>query len=280
MYTLAQSVNAQIRAVNAANIPHTITANVGLPILICLLGNFCLLKLGHPVKVLSGGKVEALLCALALQPDCCLSREALLSRLWPDTVPTLAIQSLNSLIYSLHRRLGDAIGGAPVFHADGYYYLNIESGVGIDVTKFDSLADAGARQVQLGNQEAAVTAYCSALDLYRGDLCVGADLHATLERERLRTRQLTMLMYLADRYYNQGEYDLCLDYVRRLVDQDPCREDAHRLIMRCYVRQGQRAQALRQYRLCQDILRAEFDAVPERDTIALYDQIRLDSASV
>ena len=35
-------------------------------------------------------------------------------------------------------------------------------------------------------------------------------------------------------------------------------------------------QGYRQYQLCQELLRQEFDAAPERDTVALFDQIRLD----
>jgi hypothetical protein len=50
--------------------------------------------------------------------------------------------------------------------------------------------------------------------------------------------------------------------------------------MRCCVRSGERAQALRQYRLCVDILRSEFDALPEPATVALFDQVRRDPGSV
>ncbi len=56
----------------------------------------------------------------------------------------------------------------------------------------------------------------------------------------------------------------------------PCREDAYRMLMRCYIRRGERAAALNLYRRCVDILRAEFDAVPEPTTTALFEQIRLD----
>ena len=44
--------------------------------------------------------------------------------------------------------------------------------------------------------------------------------------------------------------------------------------MRCYVRRGERAAALRHYGVCAQILRAEFDAAPEPATTALYEQIR------
>ena len=260
---------------------HGTTAEINLPVLICLLGNFYLLKMGQAVKVRSGGKAEALLCALALQSDYRVPRDTLLFMLWPKADSALANQSLNSLIYSLHKLLGDVIGGAaPVLHTDGYYQINIEAGVGVDVTYFDALADAGDHQAGLGNHGAAAEAYSRALHLYRGDLYTGTDLHAILERERLRACYLTLLTHLADYRYGEGDYTACLDYARRLLDTDPCREDAHRLIMRCHVRQGQRAQALRQYRLCQDILRTEFDVVPEPATTALFDKVRLDPDSI
>lgn len=266
---------------NHANSLHSTTAEINLPVLICLLGNFYLLKMGQAVKVRSGGKAEALLCALALQSDYRVPRDTLLFMLWPKADPALANQSLNSLVYSLHKLLGNAIGGAaPVLHADGYYQINFKAGVGVDVTYFDALADTGDQQAGLGNRGAAAEAYSRALNLYRGDLYTGTDLHAILERERLRARYLTLLMHLADYRFDEGDYTACVHYAQRLLDKDPCREDAHRLIMRCYVRLDQRAQALRQYRLCQDILHTEFDVVPEPATTALFDRVRLDPGNI
>ena len=84
-----------------------------------------------------------------------------------------------------------------------------------------------------------------------------------------------MLARLADYHFGHGEYATCLDVAWRLLGHDPCREDAHRLVMQCYTRLGERAHALRQYRLCTEILRTEFDAAPEPATLALFDQIRL-----
>jgi DNA-binding SARP family transcriptional activator len=66
----------------------------------------------------------------------------------------------------------------------------------------------------------------------------------------------------------------------QLLLMDPCREDAHRMAMQCHVLRGERAQALRQYRVCERILRLEFDAAPEEATRALFDQVRLDPSSL
>lgn len=105
-------------------------------------------------------------------------------------------------------------------------------------------------------------------------------MHAAVERERLRVCYLSLLAQLADYHYDQREYAACLTYAQRLLSIEPCREDAHRLLMRCYVQRGERAQALRQYHLCVVILRTEFDATPEAATTALYEQVRLAPESI
>ena len=250
-----------------------------LPIMVCLLGDFRVLRGGQPVAMHSG-KAEALLCLLALQQQGWVSRDVLLEALWPNSPFTLASQSLNTLIYTLRKLLADAINGdPPILHREGIYRLNAEAGVGVDVTCFDNLVSAGNQRLATEVPLAAAF-FIEAVHLYRGDLYACTDTNATLERERLRSRFLTVLAHLGDYFFSIQDYGRCLHYAERLLQYDACREDAHRLVMRCYVRRGERAQALRQYRLCQNILRAEYDAAPEPRTTALYDQVRLDPDSV
>ena len=61
---------------------------------------------------------------------------------------------------------------------------------------------------------------------------------------------------------------------RQLVARDPCREDAHRRLMRCYGRQGQPHLALRQYQACADALHQELGVDPEPATAGLARQLR------
>jgi DNA-binding SARP family transcriptional activator len=251
------------------------------PVLICLLGSFLLLKAGHPVALRPGGKSEALLSHLSLQVRDGIPRDTLLHLLWPTSNTTLASQALHSLVYSLHKLIGDALSGkALVVHHEGGYQLNTEAGVMVDVALFDALVRAGDQQCHTGAKAAAIHAYNDAIGLYRGDLCLSTDTHTVIERERLRARYLTLLAYLADYHYDVCNFSACLEYAWRLLACDPCREDAHRLVMRCNVRQGKRAEALHHYRMCVDILRAEFDAAPEVSTTALFEQIRLNPGSI
>ena len=260
---------------------HLTPNNADWPLLICLLGPLRVLQAGRPMAVRGGGKIEALLRLLALQHGYRVPRDRLLETLWPDTEPTMAGQSLNSLVYSLHKLLGESIGGiTPVLYEECSYRLNVEAGIGVDVACFDALAASGDRQHRAGNHKGAAAAYSRAVQLYRGELCAGGDMHGVVERERLHARYLTLIARLAAYHFGEADYNGCLEHALRVLANDPCREDAHRLVMRCYVRRGERAQALRQYRLCETLLRAEFSAVPEPATTILFDQIRLDPSSV
>jgi DNA-binding SARP family transcriptional activator len=250
------------------------------PILICVLGPFRILLAGRPAPA-HGEKTIGLLCYLALHYTEGVPRDTLLDLLWPDSDATLAAEALHSRVHSVQKLLSRALGGAaPVIHDNGCYRLNAAAGVGVDIACFDEWASAGDRHARAGAIARADAAYRRAVRLYQGDLAAGMDIHALLERERLCARYLNMLAALAEYAFANQDHAACLDYALRLLDKDPCREDAHRLVMRCYVRCGQRAQALRQYRLCAHVLHAEFAAVPEPATVALFDQIRLDPASV
>jgi DNA-binding SARP family transcriptional activator len=105
-------------------------------------------------------------------------------------------------------------------------------------------------------------------------------IRALVERERLRAVYLSLLGQVADHYFREKDYRNALRHSLLLLRHDPCREDAHRLVMRCYVRFGQRAQAFRQYRTCERMLESEFDARPEPLTEALFDQLRTAPGSI
>jgi DNA-binding SARP family transcriptional activator len=248
---------------------------------VCLLGGFRLLKGSRVVPVRPRGKVQAVLSNLALRPGAGMAREELLELVWPTIDFLLASQSLNTLVSSLHRMLGDALDGrSPVTHSSGWYRLNEEGGVGIDIVWFDEAVAEGDRRSRLGDDAAATAAYGRALDVYQGDLMLDTAVDHMVERERLRARYLSLRARIADHAFASGDYSAALEDALSLLAHDPCREDAHRMAMRSYVRLEQRAQALRQYRICREILDKEFDARPEPLTEALFELVRLRPAEV
>jgi DNA-binding SARP family transcriptional activator len=261
------------RETGGSDVPH--------PVLVCLLGGFRLLTNGQAVGVRAGSKMESLLAYLGLASVQGMPREVLLNRVWPNADLTLAGHSLNSLVHRLGALLGTALGGAaPVLQSSGYYRLNRDAGVAVDVSRFKELVlrgDVYERQVQ---PALAADLYSQAVHLYSGDLAGGEGAAVLLERDRLRAVHLGLLMRLSNYHFAQGDLSASLGYATELLAYDPCREDAHRMVMRCHVRRGERAQALRHYRTVHSILQAEFDVAPEPATDALLEQIRRDPASV
>lgn len=250
-------------------------------VMICFLGEFRLLKRGQEVLVGAGTKTRALLGRLALQSAQGAQREQLISAIWPERDPFSGGQSLSSLVYSLRRLLSDGIeGAAPVLQDHGYYRLNRDAGIEVDVTRFETLSEEGDRLGRSGDAEAAYRAYARAASFYRGDLADDGDIAVVIQREHYRAMYLTILARVADKCFREADYETCLDAALKLLMKDPCREDGHRLVMRCYVRLGRRAQALRQFRICEEILRGEFDAAPEPVTLSLFEQIRLEPTTV
>jgi DNA-binding SARP family transcriptional activator len=259
----------------------TTAVPVWAPVLICLFGRFRLLSCGASIPVRAGGKTETLLACLALRSQSGMRRDALLEAVWPESDLVRARQSLTTLVSSLRKLLGGPLSGAsPVLYGEGSYVLNSAAGVMVDVPQFEALAAEGDRALMASNVPSAMRSWMQAVSMYRGDICLGSDVYSIVERERLRALQLTLLARLADQCLREGKAQEALHYACHLLRHDPCREDAHRLVMRCHVRLGERAQALRQYRVCRDVLEREFGAPPEPSTEALLARIRFDPASL
>jgi DNA-binding SARP family transcriptional activator len=261
----------------------TTSVPVDCPVWVCLFGSFRLIRSGEPVAVRGGGKTEALLARLGLAGTNGVARDVLLRGLWPDSDRALANQALASLVHSLRSLLGEALGDTtPVIQSGGHYRLNTLSGIGVDVTRFGERVNRAEAFDRAGEFDAAVAEYQRAIGLYAGDLtpAAGASPRTALERERLRATCCRVLIRLADISFLRGNFAASLQHAMQLLERDACREDAHRMVMRCHVRLGARSQALRQYHTARAILRTELDADPEPATLALFEAIRLKPDSV
>ncbi|HEY1295314.1 MAG TPA: bacterial transcriptional activator domain-containing protein [Chloroflexota bacterium] len=245
------------------------------PVEIRLLGSLQVRKHGQAIGSRAAGRLGGLLASLALASEPGVSREALLNAVWPDNELTLAGQSLNTLLHKLSLLLSDALHGkSPVVHRNGMYRLNCEAGINVDVVTFQQFARAGDRRRRIGEHARAEACYERAIGVYAGDLFAGTSLHAIMERERLRAWYLDLLDHLASYAAAGDDLDGILRFASLMLANDPCREDAHRHLMRCYTRRGQRVQALRQFQLCASVLQAEFGVEPEEATTVLLAQIR------
>ncbi len=197
-------------------------------------------------------KVEALLAFLVLHPEP-HAREKLAALFWGDVSDDRARVSLR---YAL-ARLRVTLGGDFLIADRETVQLNPQFPIWVD-----------AREFRAQNSTFRI-------ENYRGDLL--ADFYGDWippERERYRLSYLDALLQLAQQYRSMSEYTRAIEMAQRALESDPANERAHQHLIFCYVAQGDRQAALRQYEQCLRALRQELAVDPAPETRALYEWIK------
>jgi DNA-binding SARP family transcriptional activator len=210
-------------------------------------------------------KAQGLIAYLAVNPGRRHSRDKLAALFWPNTGDEHARQSLRQALVTLRRALGSP-GILLANHRDvALHGANVD----VDVVRFEALAS-----------EPSAHARERAVDLYQGDLLEGIRVKEhpfeewlLSERERLREMAKTTLGKLLSDQHASGSVEPAIRTAMRMLALDPASETAHCALMRLFGRQGRRAEALRQYRLCVDALQRELGVEPQAETRRLYQEI-------
>jgi DNA-binding SARP family transcriptional activator len=204
------------------------------------------------------------------------AREVLMEAFWPESSPEASRNSLNVALHGLRKTLRSITEQPVVVHTGGSYRISQDLQVWLDTDAFDSRVKSGRRLEEAGDTEQAMREYEFADGLYRGDFMAGDPYEdwTALTRERLRLAHLDVLGRLSNLYFAAGRYTACAGLCQRIVERDPCREDAHRRLMRCYSRQGQPHLALMQYRACAQALADELGVETDPATARLHQSIR------
>jgi len=195
-----------------------------------------------------------------------LRKEELGGIFWPEHSP----QKLDAILRSNLYRLRRTIFRESIVFEDGLYRFNWKSNHWFDVKVFEKLLDQAGQMPDVAKKKKCALLE-EALSLYKGDYVSGvyAD-WCVAERDRLRGRYLTALEELARLKADQGELQRAIELYQSLLAQDQYYEAAHRELMRCYYRLGDRASAIRQYQTCARILREEMGLNPMPETEKLH----------
>ncbi len=203
-------------------------------------------------------------------------REVLMEVFWPGSSAEASRNSLNVAIHALRRTLRSITDMPIVVHDCGVYRINRDVLLWLDVEAFESHVKCGRRFEDAGELDKAMRDYEFAASLYRGDFMADDPYEdwAALTRERLRLAHLEALSRLSNLYFSAGNYTACVGLCQRIIERDPCREDAHRRLMRCHSRQGMPHLALMQYRVCARALADELGVETDPATTELHERIR------
>jgi TolB-like protein len=224
-----------------------------------LLGGFDLHLSNKGGTVPAGRKVRALLACLALSAGNAWPREKLMALLWSDRSDEQARASLRQALAEIRRALGER---SPV-HTEHDAVTLDPALLSVDAVEFERHAKAGKLD------EAAA--------LYRGPLLDGHGVRDSAFEDWIlieRTRLHNFAVDVLDRLAASRSGDAAIATAQQLLQLEPAREETHRLLMRLYAAAGQRAQALRQYENCRDILQRDLQAKPDAETERLHRQIQ------
>ncbi|MCB8967377.1 MAG: tetratricopeptide repeat protein [Ardenticatenaceae bacterium] len=228
---------------------------------------------GQPVTGIKTQKEALLLAYLALgqQP---YTRETLATLLWDERDQARAMSNLRTLLSRLRKTVGD--------------YVQIErqtvaiqaDKVWVDVLAFSNALTI-AREDELG--KAAIAELETAVSLAVGHFLAGVSITDSeglqawqmLVGEQLYEQVIAVRRQLAQHYLSNGR-DMAkgIEHARAYVTLAPLHEEAHQLLMRLLVRDGQRNAALQQYQVCAAILAQELDIEPSAEMNALYERIQ------
>ncbi len=210
-------------------------------------------------------KAALVFAALVLAGKKGRTREALAEAFWPDRGEAQARNSLRQALVDIRRVFPSGEGAAIHIAGDNECLVLTASDDDVDVWLFDHKASAS---------DAAALAF--AADLYVGDLLgaqpasEGVEWFAPYRMGYRRTAlELVERLSLASPRGGSPEELSCERLAERLLKTDPSAEEAHRALIRIYLDRGKANAALRQYLLCQEVLRRDLGVEPEQATRAL-----------
>jgi DNA-binding SARP family transcriptional activator len=241
-------------------------------VMAAVLGPFEVRVCGKRVSGWGGQKNRTLFQYLLLHPERPVHREVLMELLWPGHSYASARNNLNVCIHGVRQALR---AGSPahrfILYRDSCYILDPDVTWQVDRGEFVSLINA-ARDASVREARRAIDLYLEASRLYRGPLFeddLNCDWFAS-ERRMLHELYLQSLGNLGDLYLAERDFGAATETARRVLDEDVCRESAHRLLMRCYSLQNQRSLVARQFQQCIEALQREFSLSPTDETVSLF----------
>lgn len=200
-----------------------------------------------------------LLALLVAQGSRALDAAEVVDELWPSLDAEAPRASLDMTVSRLRRLLGRA---EAVRCAGGQLWLDPRQ-LWSDVAAFETLAQAA----DAGSERAP----WQALALYRDALLGAAPLRGRLlaRRQQLQRQLCELALDSAQRLQSCGASAQAARLLQRALDCEPLCEPLHRALMQAQMALGERAEVLRTWQRCDELLRGNLGVPPTASTAAL-----------
>lgn len=236
----------------------------------------------RPFTGFATDKVRALLAYLTIESGQAHRRDTLAALLWPDYSQEAALRNLRQALYRLRLSLHEMDPALPdqlISQTRQTVALN-PAALTLDTVQFTRLLQAAKASPE------PVPLLTGIISLYRGELLKGfyiPDAYAfdewlSIQRELFQQQALDALSRLVTLHEADGDATAVLTTSQHVLALDPYHEKAYRQIMRAYLKQGNRPQAIAHYKKLQKLLLDDLGVEPVPATTMLYEQIRVKHA--
>ena len=239
-------------------------------------GNFKVFINDKPIKSWPSKKGKSIFAYLLLNHKKKIFRDVLMDIFWQKSCPDSARNCLNVTIHGLRRVLqGLDPKREYILFRDECYYINPEILIKLDVEEFRKTWRYAQRVAHDKGISVAISEFERAAELYKGDFLEDEiyDNWSSLDREDLKETFLVILDKICQNFMHSNNHRDAIGICKKILEKDNCREDIYRRLMECYYFTGHRTKAVKIFRKCTKILKAELEVEPTLTTIELYRKI-------
>lgn len=216
---------------------------------------------------------------LVLNPNHYQRREKIAEMLWPDKTTAKSRACLNTTVWRMNNAVRDhnfhddlnlvSIGSSKIS-------LKMSENVIVDCVELQELLGQADEEIRVSGTLSSSTFSDLQVNVssISGSFMEGHDRDWILfERERMHCHYIRACSLLMHQFADMRRFERALAYGRRILAQDPLRENVRREVMWLYVMNGQRCQALSHYHQFVTLLKKEMGITPMPETECLFNII-------
>ncbi len=218
-------------------------------------------------------RARDIFCHITTSPHRRVSKDILIDEFWKDEDLSAIEKNFHPTISHIRKALNSRQTFKQNFivFRDGAYQLNPELSYSIDTEEFEGFITDAEKAKKENDTEKFLENLESAHELYRGEFMSGIyEDWAEEKRNYFAEQHLRVLNALAKISFKEKNWSDALKFANQILHMDPFREDAHRLIMKTFAKQGKNAKISEQYQDLKNNLKKELGVPPSSETQRLF----------
>jgi LuxR family maltose regulon positive regulatory protein len=221
-------------------------------------------------------RARDIFCYIATSKHRRVEKDVLIDTFWGEDELSTIEKNFHPTISHIRKALNSrqAFKQNFLIFRDGTYQLNPELSVLIDTEEFEKYISAAEKAKREKDNAALQFNLEAAHELYRGEFMSGVyDAWAEERRHYFFEQYARVLNALAKLAFGERHWSKAIKFAGDILQADPYREDAHRLLMKTYAMQGKRASIIEQFEGLAALLKKDLGIEPAPETRKVYQEL-------